>query len=79
MVAALRLATVATFVLGVLALALPGHPGEVAARAMVIVLVSTPLARVGWLTTRWILRRDWRFAAAGTTLLVVVALGLLAH
>jgi UDP-N-acetylmuramyl pentapeptide phosphotransferase/UDP-N-acetylglucosamine-1-phosphate transferase len=79
MATALRLATVAAFVLGVLALALPDRPGAVAASGMVIVLVSTPLARVGWLTARWCLRRDWRFAAAGAALLVVVALGSLTH
>lgn len=66
--------------LGVAALVVPESVHHALAVAMVVVLVAVPVIRVLWLVLRWIRRRDWRFVAAGTGLLTVLAVGLiLAH
>lgn len=64
-------------VLGVTASLLPGRPGDLAADLAVIVLIATPLTRVGWLTSRWSRERDVRFALIGIALLTVTVLGAL--
>lgn len=53
------------------AMVLPGELGRVAARVFLAVLIATPLVRVAWLTTRWVDRRDIRFAVVGLGVLFV--------
>jgi len=71
----LRVGAVAALVLGVLGALLPGDAGTVAATGAVAVVVTTPLARVGWLSVRWARLHDRRFAALAAVLLVVIAAG----
>ena len=77
LVVALRVAVGLLVVAAVVALALPGRAGEVAADAVAAVLVAVPLGRVAWLVVRWTRRRDLRFAAAGAGLLALAGLGAL--
>jgi hypothetical protein len=58
--------------LGVVAWLAPPTISRVAGWAMVVVLIATPIGRVGWLAARW-MRFDRRFAWAGWALLVAVA------
>ncbi|MEZ5142793.1 MAG: hypothetical protein R2726_09785 [Acidimicrobiales bacterium] len=69
-------ALVVATLLGIAALVVPEAVHRALAIAMVVVLVGVPVVRVGWLVVRWARRRDWRFVAAGTALLTVLALGL---
>lgn len=79
LVAYLRVALVAAFLIGVLELVLPEDLRDEAAVVMVGVFVAAPLGRIVWLMVRWARRGDWRFAAVGAVLLAVVATGLLAR
>lgn len=63
----------AVLVLG--ALLLPERVGEVAGGALLVVLVATPLLRVGWFVQRWFRRGDPKFALVGAAVLVVVGAG----
>lgn len=70
---ALRGARLVVLVLAATALALPGDAGTAAGWAMVVVLITTPLARVAWLGVRWAREHDWRFARLAGGLLAVTA------
>ena len=71
----LQVAATLVFALAVASVVLPGTAGRLAADAMVAVIVGAPVVRVLWLLVRWVRRRDWRFVAAASALLVVVAAG----
>lgn len=58
-------------VLGVVAWLAPAPMSRWSGWAMVAVLILTPIARVGWLSARW-MRFDRSFAWAGVALLVTV-------
>jgi hypothetical protein len=77
LVAYLRVALAAAFVIGVLELILPEDLRDEAATVMVAVFVAAPIGRVLWLMVRWARRGDWRFALVGGALLAVVATGFL--
>jgi hypothetical protein len=51
---------------------LPGTPAVLAGWAMVVVLILTPIGRVGWLASRWS-RFDRAFAVRAWGLLAAVA------
>ena len=70
----LRAAAGVTFVLAALAL-VPGGTGRLARGAMFVVLVFSPLVRVGWLAVRWSRRGDRLFAAVAAIVLAVGAVG----
>lgn len=53
------------------AVLLPGRGGELAGQAFLASVIAIPLLRVLWLTSRWFMRRDLRFGAAGLSLLAV--------
>ena len=72
---ALTVAVVVAAVLVLGALLLPERVGEVAGAALLVVLIVTPLLRVGWFVQRWYRRGDLRFALVGAAVLVVVAAG----
>lgn len=72
MAQALRAASLVSLVTAVLAVALGSRPlGWVA----VTVVTAAPVLRVGWLTARWVQRRDWVFAGLAVALMVVIAAG----
>lgn len=79
LVAYLRVALVAAFVIGVLELILPEDTRDEAAIVMVVVFVAAPIGRILWLMVRWVRIGDWRFALVGAALLAVVATGFLAR
>jgi hypothetical protein len=56
---------------------LPGRAGEIAATALVVVLIAAPVGRVAWLAARWIHRGDPKFAAVAIGLIVIVLSGAL--
>jgi hypothetical protein len=58
--------------LGIAAWVLPGTPAVLAGWAMVVVLILTPIGRVGWLASRWS-RFDRAFAVRAWGLLAAVA------
>lgn len=75
----LRVAAVGALVMGLAGAVLPAAAGEVAAWVAVTCVVAAPLARIGWLGVRWILRRDLGYAAIAFGLLGIVAIsGVLA-
>ncbi len=73
---ALELALAACAALAVLAAALPDPVGKWLGVTMVVLLVTAPLARVGWFVARWFRRGDTRFALVGVGVLVVIAAGV---
>ena len=75
LVQALQAAVALLVVAALVALALPGRAGEVAADAVAVVLIAVPLGRVAWLVLRWARRGDVRFALVGSVLLAVAAIG----
>ena len=79
LVAYLRVALIAAFVIGVLELVLPVDLRDEAAIVMVALFIAAPIGRVVWLMVRWARRGDWRFAVVGGVLLAVVATGFLAR
>jgi hypothetical protein len=62
--------------LAALALVLPERIHRPLAIAMVVLLIVVPVVRITWLVLRWARLGDWRFAAAGSALLLVLAVGL---
>ncbi len=77
LVLALRVALVVVFVLGVVELVVPDDLQRGFGVALLVALIGATAGRVLWLVVRWCRRRDWRFAAAGAALLVVLASGYL--
>lgn len=71
----LRAMTYLAVGLSVAGVVLPGSSGRVAAVALVVVLVGTPVVRVAWLLARWTRRGDRRFAAVAAALLAIMAVG----
>lgn len=75
---ALRIITIVAITLAAVSLILPSpYEGPLALIALVMV-VTTPVLRVGWLIFRWSQERDARFVVAGTVLLSLVAFGAIA-
>jgi uncharacterized membrane protein YhaH (DUF805 family) len=72
LIAFLRVAVVFVFLLGLAGLVLPTETFRPVAITMVVVLVVTPVIRVGWLVLRWLRLGDVRFALAGGLLLAVM-------
>ena len=72
---ALTVAMVVAAVLVLAALLLPERVGVVAGGALLVVLIATPLLRVGWFVQRWYRRGDPKFALVGVGVLAVVATG----
>lgn len=72
---ALRIATIASFVLALVAVVTSGDVSLVAGIAAVGLVTAAPLLRVVWLIVRWVQERDWRFVGIAAGLLSVVALG----
>ncbi|CAN5848159.1 hypothetical protein BH24ACT15_BH24ACT15_30290 [soil metagenome] len=75
MARALKAATFAALVLGLVGAVAPASVGDPAAWAGFGVIVAVPLARIAWLGFRWIQRRDFRYAVIAFGLLAVVLLG----
>ncbi len=71
----LKGATLAALVLSVVGIALPGDAGRSSAWGAVGVVVLAPLARVGLLGVRWVIRRDYLFAILAFGLLAIVGAG----
>ncbi|MTA78794.1 MAG: DUF1634 domain-containing protein [Actinobacteria bacterium] len=75
----MQLALITAFVLALGGAFVPGTIGHVSGVACVVLLISAPVVRVGWLTVEWARTGDRRFAAMGGVLLgVLVVSGLLA-
>jgi hypothetical protein len=80
LVAYLRIAVLAVFLLGVVALVLPDDAYRPFAVTMAIAIIVVPVTRVGWLVVRWLRLGDVRFALVGVALLTVMGSALvLAH
>ncbi len=75
--AALRRVLLVVAVLAGLGALLPGAAGRAAAWAAIVVLMATPLVRVGWLGRRWFRRGDPRFGLVAVGVLAVVAVAAL--
>ena len=71
----LRAAAVTTFVLAAASLVLPGRAGTVAAAAVAVLLVATPLVPLAWLARRRLRRGDRRFAVVALLLGVIILAG----
>lgn len=71
LVRALEFGVALAAIVAVGAMALPGAVGESLAQLFVAILIATPLLRVAWLVTRWMNRRDFRFAVVGLAVLAV--------
>jgi hypothetical protein len=69
-------ASAVAFVLGVLAVALPGRAATAAGVVAVAVVAGAPLVRVAWLGGRWARKGDTRFALLAGALLAVVGTGV---
>ena len=54
-----------------------GAVADGAAAVMLVLLVATPLVRVGWLVQRWFRRGDVRFAMVGVLVLLIPLAGFL--
>jgi hypothetical protein len=74
----LQVALVVTLGLSLLSVTLPDDLTRPFGVATVAVLVLVPLVRIVWLAIRWVLKRDYRFAAAATLLAAIVAVAELA-
>lgn len=74
----LRAALVVVVVLSLLSVVLPGRASRGLGIATVAVLVAVPLVRIVWLALRWVLKRDYRYAAAAALLAIIVATAELA-
>ena len=72
----LRIALVAVFVVGCIAVVAPDSWEIDIGRVMVSVLVVAPIGRVVWLLVRWTRRGDRRYALAAAALLVVMGAAL---
>lgn len=75
--AALRVAPWVCVALAALALSVPASLGEVAAQALLAVLIGAPLLRVAYLSVRWARRGDLRSAAIGALLLAITVTGVI--
>lgn len=75
MATGLQGATVAAFVLAVLAMAVPDPGGHGLGVAVVVLLVAAPLLRVVGLVVRWWSEGDRRFVLVGIGLLAIVGVG----
>lgn len=74
MAGVLHIAAVGSLVLGLVGALLPAPVGPAAAWGAVGCVVVAPLARIGWLGVRWVLRRDHVYAAIAFGLLAIVLL-----
>lgn len=74
---ALEWALACCALLAVLATVVPDPYGRWLGIAVVVLLVTAPLARVIWFVVRWFRRGDTRFALVGCGVLVVIATGVL--
>jgi len=77
LIAFLRIAGAAAFVLAVVGVCVPGNAGRSAALLAIGVLVLAPVVRTGWLAVRWWRRGDRGFALVAASVLAVVATGAL--
>ncbi len=76
LIRALQVTTVAAWVLAAGGVVLPGEWGRRTAVALVVVLVAAPLARLLWLTVRWVRRGDPGFALLAGLLIAVSLSGV---
>lgn len=72
---ALRTVAILAWLLAGMSLLGEGGPFSMAATIALILIIVTPLLRVGWLMYRWRQERDMRFVWTALTLLAVVAVG----
>lgn len=74
----LRFAYAVALTLALAAVLLPGDAGIAAGVALMTTLIAAPALRVTWLATRWVHRRDLRYAGVAVALLAVMAAGAVA-
>jgi low temperature requirement protein LtrA len=72
---ALRVITAVSLAAAAISLVLPTPYDEAPAITALLLVMATPVLRVGWLIFRWGQERDVRFVLVGSALLGVVALG----
>lgn len=73
----LRASLVVVVVLALVALVVPDESTPGVATAALVVLITAPLVRVGWLAVRWFGVGDRRYAGVALTLLAVAGAALL--
>ena len=69
----LQIALFITFAFALGGAFLPGSIGQVSGTACIVILITAPVVRVGWLVVDWVRQGDKRFALLGSALLVVLA------
>ena len=69
----LQIALFITFAFALGGAFLPGSIGQVSGTACIVILITAPVVRVGWLGVDWVRQGDKRFALLGSALLVVLA------
>ena len=69
----MQTALIAAFLLALGGAFVPGAVGHASGVACVVLLISAPVVRVGWLTVEWARTGDHRFALLGALLLGVLA------
>lgn len=74
----LQVALGVVLALSLLSVVLPDDLARAFGVATVAVLVAVPLVRIVWLAVRWVLKHDYRFAAAAAVLAVIVGVAELA-
>jgi hypothetical protein len=71
----MQIALAAAFALALGGAFVPGSIGHASGVACIVILIVTPVVRIGWLTTSWARSGDRRFALLGGGLLLVLAVG----
>lgn len=69
----LQIALFVTFALALGGAFIPGSIGDVSGTACIVILITAPVVRVGWLVVDWVRQGDRRFALLGSALLLVLA------
>lgn len=68
----LTIALVVTFACALGGAFIPGTVGHWSGTACIVILIAAPVLRVAWLVVDWTRLRDFRFAALGCGLLLVL-------
>jgi hypothetical protein len=69
----LQIALFVTFALALGGAFIPGSIGHISGTACIVILITAPVVRVGWLVVDWVRQGDKRFALLGCVLLLVLA------
>ena len=69
----LQIALFITFAFALGGAFIPGSIGQASGTACIVILITAPVVRVGWLVVDWVRQGDKRFALLGSVLLLVLA------